>query len=80
MRTRKRHYLITLQKMYDNGVMRYSTQHGEFEGDDDEGAAFELIVDAACAKATALFTAEGLSGTWSRDNSAVLFYRLADCR
>jgi hypothetical protein len=80
MSTRERHYIITLQRMCEDGVMRYTTQYGTFAGHDPEDEAFEQVWEIACTTATPRFEEAGVPGAWTVENTAVLFYRLVDYR
>lgn len=78
-RERRRHYVITLQRLCEDGVTRFSTQYGDLTGDVDEADAFLRVWKTACETWTEHAKPLGWEGTaFTVENSAVLFYRLAD--
>lgn len=74
------HYIITLQRMGQDGHMRYSTQNGgiSMERHDGEQGVFLRIWGTACEEATKRANELGVRGAWTGDNTSVLFYRLLE--
>ncbi len=69
-----RHYILTMRLVHLEFSGGWSTQHGYFISDATEDEAFQAIWKSCCEAAT-----EGTNvGPWTTDNTAVLFYRLAE--